>query len=269
MRKSGWGSRGHAKGVAKAEGKKKYYGGMNRWQELYDIMQRANVIVEVVDARDPEGTKVLTAERWTDKEHLLVVANKADLLPRGKRLPAGTILVSAKNRAQEARWKLLRAVMGKTKERPVKALFIGYPNVGKSSIINMLARRKAAKVSPVAGTTKSEQWVAVNEELMVTDYRGVYPETESRSELVRKGAVNFQNDAQAYAHDTAMKVLRSKRLMAWIEKTYGISLQSAKTSEDVLAIIAKRRGWILKGGELNMEEAAKSLLRSMREAPEI
>jgi ribosome biogenesis GTPase A len=222
-----------------------------------------------VDARDAEGTRVLTAERWADRNSLLVVANKSDLLRKDQPRSQGILHVSARSREADDRRRLLHAIMSRTAMRPVKALFIGYPNIGKSSLINMLAGRRAAKVSPIAGTTKSEQWVIVNGELMATDYRGVYPETEAKADLVRKGALNVQADAEAYAHGFADRILASRRMREWFERKYDLALGGAKTSDAVLAAIARRRGWYLKGGELNIAEAARSLVRAMREAPEM
>jgi ribosome biogenesis GTPase A len=244
-------------------------GGMNKWQELYDLIQRSNVIVEVVDARNVPGTRVLTAERWADAKTLILVANKTDLLHKDAALPRGILAISARSQDPDERKKLLHAIMSKIAMRPVKALFIGYPNIGKSSLINMLAKRRAAKVSPIAGTTKSEQWIAINTELMVTDYRGVYPETEMKADLVRKGALNVQADAEIYAYGISERILRSPALREWCEKAYNISLAGVKSGEEVLAAIARRRGWFIKGGVLNIAEAARSLVRAMREAPEI
>jgi hypothetical protein len=243
--------------------------GMNKWQELYDLMQRSNVIVEIVDARDVDGTRVLTAERWADKKSMLIVANKADLLHKDAPLPRGVLAMSAMNKDPRAREKLLDAIMAITAIRPIKALFVGYPNIGKSSLINMLAKRRAARVSPIAGTTKSEQWVTISDTLMVTDYRGVYPEMEAKADLVRKGALNVQSDAEAYAYGFGEKILKSKHLREWCEKRYDVKLEHVKTGEEVLLAIAKRRGWFIKGGELNIAEAARSLVRAMKEAPEI
>lgn len=244
-------------------------GGMNKWQELYDLIQRSNVIIEVVDARDVEGTRVLTAERWFDKGRLIIIANKSDLAGPGKALPKGVMCISAKTQDPEDRVRLMDAIMAKTTTRPAKALLIGYPNVGKSSIINLLAKRRAARVSPVAGTTKSEQWVNVSASLMITDYRGIFPESETKEALVRKGALNVQADAEKYAHGIAERILRSPLLRSWLLEKYGIQLEGARNSDDVLAAIARRRGWFLKGGELNISEAARMLIRAFREAPEI
>jgi hypothetical protein len=236
------------------------------------MIHGADVIVEVLDARDIPGTRLAVAEKWTGSKRLLAVANKADLLPEGARRPKlqnRGIYLSAKFGGDAGRQRLMQAITGRTDARPLKAIFIGYPNVGKSSLINLLAHRQAVKVSPVAGTTKDIQWIKISEELMVSDYRGMFPKSENKAGLVRKGAIKIGAGHEAYAYDFAKRALGSPALKAWLEERYGVELGAAKHPEDVLRIIAIRRGWLLKGGEPNVAEAARHLLRAMMEAPEI
>ncbi len=248
-------------------------GKMNKWAELRNMIHGADVIVEVVDARDIPGTRLSVAEKWAGSRRLLVVANKTDLLPQGvvvPPLPNKGISISARTGGEEGRKLLLRAIRARTKAKPsVKAIFIGYPNVGKSSLINMLAERKVARVSAVAGTTKNIQWIRVGGDLIVSDYRGLFPARDSDEALVRKGAINVQGEEEHHAHRFAERVLANDTLRGWLEKRYDIDLGGAETSEDVLARIAERRKWYLKAGELNLAEAARSLIRAMKEAPEI
>lgn len=245
---------------------------MNKWSALKGMIHGADVIVEVVDSRDIEGTRLPVAEKWAGSKRLLMVANKTDLLPSGAKqpkLPNRGIFVSAKSLDEGERWRVIRAILERTAARPARGILVGYPNVGKSSLINMLARRKAAKVSAVAGTTKDIQWVNVTPELMLSDYRGMFPGRESEDELVRKGALNVQGEEEKYAYAFAEKALANNTLKKWLEKRFDISLEGAKDAESVLERIARRRGWILKGGEPNLEEACRSLVRAMMEAPEI
>jgi len=237
------------------------------WQKVRDLIRGADVIVEIVDARDIEGTRVPLAEKWAGVSRLLMIANKKDLLPEGKEIPG--IVISAKERRPEDRKLIIKEIMGRSGNRPVKALLIGYPNVGKSTIINMLARRRAAKVSPVPGTTRNIQWVKVDGDLLVSDYRGVFPRHESEEEMFRKGALNVTGKREMYAYRFAEKALKSSILKGWLEKTYDIDLEGASDSEEVLLRIAKRRGWYLKGGEADLARAARHVLKKMAEAPEI
>lgn len=236
------------------------------WRHLRQLIKEANVVVEVVDARDVEGTRLPLAESWAGKK-LMIIANKMDLADE---IPDETrFVISAKRCGEADRKRIIGEMVERTAKRPVKALFIGYPNIGKSSIINMLAKRKAARVSPVAGTTKNVQWVKVNPELMVTDYRGVYPKGEERIDLMRKGAVNIEKDAELHAYEFAKRALGSQRLRSWLGEKLGMELSGIEDEDGLFRAIAKRRKLVLRGGELNTEEAARILVRLMREAPEI
>ncbi len=247
-------------------------GRMNKWSALKDMIHGADVIIEVLDARDIGGTRLPIAEKWAGSKRLLMVANKTDLLPPGARPPKlqnRGISVSAKSLDENERWRVIRAILERTAARPVRGILVGYPNVGKSSLINMLARRKAARVSAVAGTTKDIQWVNITPELMLSDYRGMFPGRESEGDLVRKGALNVQGEEEKHAYAFAEKVLGSKTLTKWLEKRFDISLEGTRDAEAVLERIARRRGWMLKGGEPNLAEASRSLVRAMMEAPQI
>jgi ribosome biogenesis GTPase A len=246
-------------------------GKMNKWFRLRNLIHGADVIVEVLDARDAHGTRLPIAEKWAGTKRLMILANKADLLAKGEKvvLPPKSILASAKSSSNEQRLALIAAIVARSENRPVKALFIGYPNVGKSSLINMLAMRKAARVSHIAGTTTNIQWVRVSEELLASDYRGLFPEAETHESLVRKSAINVQGEEELHAYKFAQRVLERPKLRAWLEKRYDLNLDDAKNAEDVLKAIAERRKFYLKGGELNIPDAARSLLRAMAQAPEI
>ncbi|MBD3209814.1 hypothetical protein GF318_00345 [Candidatus Micrarchaeota archaeon] len=244
---------------------------MDRWAALKKLIRKSDVVVEVADARDIEGTRIPAAEKMAGTRKLVLVANKRDLLEEGNcpKVPKKGLLVSARERNEKERRVLINTILERTSSRPAKALFIGYPNVGKSTLINMLAGRKAAKASSIAGTTRNVQWIRINEDLKATDYRGIFPENEAKKELARKGAINVEKDAERYAFDFAEKILKRPELKKWAEKRFDIELGDAEDSEDVLNAIAVRRGMYLKGGELNLHEAAKSLVRAMMEAPEI
>ena len=246
-------------------------GKMNKWVRLKNLIREADVIIEILDIRDAQGTRLPLAEEWAGPKRLIILANKADLLTKGERpeLPKHAILTSAKATVGMHRNAIIQAILMKATERPVKVLFVGYPNVGKSSIINMLAKRKAARVSPVAGTTRDVQWVHISDDILATDYRGLFPESETREGLVRKAAINASGNDECYAYQFAERVLERPKLRAWFEKKYDVKLDNAKTSEDVLNAVAERRKYRLKGNQLNIGDAARSILRAMKEAPEI
>jgi len=243
----------------------------DRWASLRKLIHEADIIVEIVDCRDVEGTRLLFAEKWAGKERLLIVANKVDLLPEGAKVKTTdrVFTISAKTAIPEEKKELIEAILSRTKKRPARALLLGYPNIGKSTLINSLSGRHAAKVSPIAGTTKDVQWIRINGDLTIVDYRGVFPEKEQRHSLVIKGAVNVHGDEEVHVYVIAAKILASPVLRKWMEKKYDFKIGDDTKPDELLALMAERRKWYLKGGELNIAEAARSLVRAIKEAPEI
>jgi len=243
----------------------------DRWASLRKLIHEADIIVEIVDCRDVEGTRLRFAEKWIGTARLLIVANKADLLLEGGKVKTTdrVFTISAKTATPEEKKDLLKAILSRTKKRPARALLLGYPNIGKSTLINSLSGRHAAKVSPIAGTTKDVQWIRVSDELTIVDYRGVFPEKEQRHTLVIKGAVNVHGDEEAHAYIIAAKILSSPVLRKWMEGKYDFKIGDDTKPEELLALMAERRKWYLKGGELNIAEAARSIVRAIKEAPEI
>ncbi|MGV8085820.1 MAG: GTPase [Candidatus Bilamarchaeum sp.] len=242
------------------------------WDLLKDLIREADVVVEIVDARDVPGTRLPLAEKWAGSNRLLIVANKSDLvIDKSRLLPLshGGIYVSAKDQSSKTRNAILEAIKKRARTLPARGVVVGYPNVGKSSILNLLAHRKAAKVSPIAGTTTHVQWIRVSEDVIINDYPGVFPRYEKPSNLIRKGALNVSEDVEGPAYKFLIEALEKPNLMSWLEKFYDVDLSNANDPEAVLETIAKRRGWLIKGGEPNTDEAARSLVRAMREAPEI
>ncbi len=243
---------------------------MDRWAFLRKLIREADVVIEIIDARDPSATRIQLAERWAGSNRLVIAVNKIDLLEKGARpvLPRGVVRVSGKDQSGDSRKRLLEAIRKRARKLPARGVVVGYPNVGKSTLINMLARRKAARVAPVAGTTTNIQWIRVESDILISDFPGVFPKGERKEELVRKGALDTP-DPESYVHEQAERIIRNKILRRWIEEYFDIDLSDAKNSEDVLERIAKRRGLLQKGGEINASAAAGVLLKAMREAPQI
>lgn len=238
------------------------------WKDLKVLIHKADIIAEVVDARDVTNTRLPVAERMSGSKRLFIIVNKSDLTNKKTILKNG-MMFSAKFASEKERRTLIGKLLERTDKRPARALFVGYPNVGKSSIINLLARKKAARVAPVAGTTKNVQWINISEELKVTDYRGIWPQAEKKEDLARKGAIELQKDAIVYAQQFAERIMKSKKLQAWAEKEFDIKIKGDERAEEVLSLIATRRNLYIKGGGLNLEETARILTRAMKEAPEI
>jgi nuclear GTP-binding protein len=133
---------------------------------------------------------------------------------------------------------------------------IGYPNVGKSSVINTLKSKKVCKVAPIAGETKVWQYITLMRRIYLIDCPGVvYPSEETDVEKVLKGVVrveNVENPADYVA--SVLEKVKPEHIV----KTYGI--QEWKDYEDFLTKMAKKSGRLLKGGEPDLNAVAKMVL---------
>ena len=236
------------------------------WARVRRVVQEADVVVEVVDARDPYATRSIRVERLAKVlgKPLLIVINKADLVPKQvldewksvleKEHP--TIYLSATKRLGTRRlWKAIKKLS--SGRDYVTVAVVGLPNVGKSAVINLLKGRHSAATSPLPGYTKHPLTVKAATWLKVIDTPGVIPRG-SEEELIVRGALRPESLEDPVLAAMKLVEVALSRDQEVFEKTYGIA---SKDPYEVLEELASRRGFLLKGGELNVEEAARALIR--------
>ncbi len=243
--------------------------GKAAWFRVRRVLEKANIILEVLDSRDPLGTRSLELEKLAKSfgKKLILVLSKADLVPEDVTKKwvkffhlngYDIVAVNAKN-AQDIR-KLKNCVERLIKEKPAIIAVVGYPNVGKSTIINGLRGYYVAETSPIPGFTKGEKLVRIDKNLLIVDTPGVLPliKKSSSYELVLKGFIPPEKLKNPIP--PALKLLEEiLNLMPNILKeTYGVE---AEEPYKFLELLAAKRGFLIKGGELNIEEAAKTILR--------
>ena len=217
------------------------------------VLSQSDVILEVLDARFPDLTRIRGIERYVKGKGkgLIFVLNKVDLVPRDyaedwKKLlsrEAPTVFVSTKRR-----WGtgiLRRTIKGMTSKRPLYVGVVGYPNVGKSSLINVLIGRGSAGVSPRPGFTRGEQILKLAKDIYLIDTPGVV-DTKDETILLLVGGYDPSR-------------ARNPELAAHILLT---NLHSMGEIEDSsLEDYARRKGFLLRGGEPDVRRAAIDLLR--------
>jgi ribosome biogenesis GTPase A len=235
------------------------------WSIVKRVVKEADVVLEVVDARDPMATRSRELEKMAAEEgkKLVIVINKADLVPREvleewKRVLSReypTIYVGARERlGTRFLWRIIKRVTGK---RPVVVAVVGLPNVGKSTILNVLKGRHSVSTSPVPGWTKHATLARAATWLKVIDTPGVVPRGEEE-ELAVRGALRPESlEDPVPAALKLIEVLRRKE-PDFLKKYYGVDEGDPLRA---LEELARRRNLLKKGGEPNVEEAARVLLR--------
>lgn len=135
--------------------------------------------------------------------------------------------------------------------------FIGYPNTGKSSIINTLRKKKVCTVAPIPGETKVWQYITLMRRIYLIDCPGVVPPSQHDTEedILLRGVVRVENveNPEQYIPAVLQRV-QPKHL----ERTYGV--KNVQDSIEFLSILARKGGRLLKGGEPDLDGVAKMVI---------
>ena len=224
------------------------------------------IILNRADQADPEQTRAWT--RWFKTRGYAVL--DTDSKPGGGVNQFSAVIKDAL-KEQIARWREKGQV-----GRPVRVMVVGVPNVGKSTFINKVARRKSAKAGDRPGVTRGKQWVAVDAGLDLLDTPGIlWPkfvdQTVGRN-LAFTGAIKDEvMDAETLAC-YLMETLAERYPQALLER-YKLELPPRAQDEetgglsygyDLLERAARKRGFLISGGELDTERMAKVLLDEFR-----
>lgn len=227
-----------AAGFTEAAREKVFEAGMSRRikGEVLKVVDSSDVLVQVLDARDPLGTRAYHVEAFIRRnaahKHLIFVLNKCDLLPTkvtahwirvlSKEAPTIAFHASITNPFGKGAFINLLRQFGKlhADKKAISVGFIGYPNVGKSSVINTLRKKKVCNVAPIPGETKVWQYITLFRKIYLIDCPGtVLPSGASETELVLKGVVRIERIEDCTVH-VAGVLERVKR--EHIQRTYGV-----------------------------------------------
>ncbi|KAF7730549.1 GTPase required for pre-60S ribosomal subunit nuclear export and maturation [Apophysomyces ossiformis] len=243
------------------------------WNELYKVIDSSDVIIHVLDARDPEGTRCRKVENYIRKEkphkHLIFVLNKVDLVPTwstarwvatlSRDAPTLAFHASINNSfGKGSLIQLLRQFSGlHSDKKQISVGFIGYPNTGKSSIINTLKAKKVCNVAPIPGETKVWQYITLMKRIYLIDCPGVVPPNieDSDTDIILKGSVRVENIPNP--EDTIPTILERVR-KEYVQRTYG--LHEWKDTNDFLEQLARKTGKLLKRGEPDLHNVSVMVL---------
>ncbi|PWZ58046.1 Nuclear/nucleolar GTPase 2 [Zea mays] len=242
------------------------------WGELYKVIDSSDVVVQVLDARDPMGTRCYHLERHLKEnckhKHLVFLLNKCDLIPAwatkgwlrtlSKDYP--TLAFHASINKSFGKGSLLSVLRQfarlKNDKQAISVGFVGYPNVGKSSVINTLRSKSVCKVAPIPGETKVWQYITLTKKIFLIDCPGVvYQNNDSETDIVLKGVVRVTNLADAAEH---IGEVLSRVKKEHLQRAYKI--QDWSDDNDFLVQLCRTTGKLLKGGEPDLTTAAKMVL---------
>lgn len=215
------------------------------------------IVLNRVDQADPEQTKRWVAYFKREGHSVLETDAKT-----GKGVNRFSAVARESLSEQIQRWKEKGQV-----GRPVRAMVVGVPNVGKSTFINHVAKRKSAKAGDKPGVTRGKQWVAVDSSLDLLDTPGIlWPKFEDEQtglHLAFTGAVKAEiMDLETLAH--YLMNLLSQRYPEALKQRYGIEIPDGAQGWELVEAAARKRGFLITGGEVDLERMSRILLDEFR-----
>ena len=250
-------------------------------------LKHVDIVVELVDARIPISSRNPDIDAICGDKPRIVILNRADQAdPQmnkvwvsyfakeqgvqsaavDSRSGAGanqmTVLARSALKDQIVRWQEKGQV-----GRPIRAMVVGVPNVGKSTFINKLAKRKSAKTGDRPGVTRGKQWVSVDKGLELLDTPGIlWPKFEDETtglHLAFTGAVKDEvTDMEGLA--CALLELLRDRYPQTLQERYKLTSTEGKPGWELLEQGARKRGMLISGSEADTERMAKVLLDEFR-----
>jgi len=250
---------------------------------MQENIKLIDLVIELVDARIPLSSRNPEIDDLGKNKARLILLNKADLADERQNKVwfeyfknKGFFVVAINSKTKEGIKAIVPTVSEACKEkkerdkrrgilnRPVRAMVVGIPNVGKSTFINSFAGKACTKTGNKPGVTKGKQWIRLNKDLELLDTPGIlWPKFEDQVVGLRLALIGSMNDQILNIEDLALELVKFLQVHypAILQKKYQVE------AEDPVAIleeIARFRRCFLKGEQLDYRKACTLLIDDFR-----
>ncbi|MDP1695793.1 MAG: GTPase [archaeon] len=239
-----------------------------------DVIETSDLILEVLDARFIDKTRNIEMENFIKAQgkKLIYIINKVDLIDLNELKEnydfselTPYIFFSGKSKVGRAKLRLMIKIeIKKMKISHAKSRVgvIGYPNTGKSTIINILSGKKGTYTSPEAGFTKAKHFIRFNKDIIIIDTPGVFQEKE-HPELdiiaLKKHAVIGIKIAEKIKEPDMVVAYLMRENPGLFESFYGVDANG--DSEVLIEVLGRKRNFLKKGGKVDAVRMAKEILK--------
>lgn len=261
-------------------------------RQIQEKLKLIDVVIELVDARLPISSRNPMIDEILQGKPRMILLNKADLADpevtdewikyfkeeghTALAIDANTgtgvkeIPATAKFLFKD---KIDKQIAKGMNPRPIRALIVGIPNVGKSTLINRMAGRNIAATGDKPGVTKAQQWIKVaNREIELLDTPGIlWPKFEDQNVGYRLAVTGAIKEEILNIEDIAFFAIKYLAQYYWpaMKERFDLGEQPKDTEnpDEIVAImeaIGRKRGCIVSGGRVNLEKASSILLRELR-----
>ncbi len=258
-----------------------YPGHMKKTMDMLKAdLKLVNIVIEILDARIPLSSRNPQLQKLIKDKKRVLVLNKEDLAEEKFTIrwvqffkaQEGVSAVPV-NSVKGGGMRRLKSILQRIKipsqrgKRPVRVLVAGIPNVGKSSFINALAGRAAARTGGIPGVTRGKQWIKIPPAIELLDTPGIlWPKISSAEmgfHLAVTGAVKFE---LLNSQELSLQLLEYlyTNYPERVTARFGITEFSSDMMK-LLEKIGRRRGYLLSGGEVDLSRTSENLLKEFRE----
>ncbi|WP_232697007.1 ribosome biogenesis GTPase YlqF [Brevibacillus daliensis] len=254
-------------------------------RQVTEKLKQIDVVIELLDARLPLSSRNPMIDEIVANKPRLILLNKADLADSSvtdmwvqyfkglgvRTLPIDALSGKGVNKlpllCQELASEMLQKRTDKGMQaRAVRIMILGIPNVGKSSLINRLAKRSVAQTGDRPAVTKSQQWVKMGDTLELLDTPGIlWPKFEDQMVGLRLAASGAIKDELIDFGEVALFAVRY--MMHYYPERLQDRFKVSELPEDgveMLEMIGKKRGCMASGGHIDYDKAAELFLRELR-----
>lgn len=253
-------------------------------RQMQEDLKLIDIIIELIDARIPYSGRNPDIRSMGAQKSRLIVLNKADLADEKRnrlwmeyyqQQGAQVLLADSRNRGtlkqiqplirEACREKIERDRRRGIRNRTIKAMVVGIPNVGKSTFINSMAGRASAKTGNKPGVTKGKQWIHLCKELDLLDTPGIlWPRFDDPKAGVRLAFIGSVSDDVVQTEELSLELIRylTAEYPGMLEARYGVS--ESEEPVKILENIAVNRKCLSAGNQVSYEKAAAILLDEFR-----
>lgn len=251
---------------------------------MQENIKLIDLVIELVDARVPMSSRNPDIDELGKQKARLILLNKADLAEDSKNdawveffQNKGYSVLKLNSKSGEG-IKSINGVIGEAcrekierdrkrgiLNRPVRAMVVGIPNVGKSTFINALAGKACAKTGNKPGVTKGKQWIRLNKNVELLDTPGIlWPKFEDQTVGLRLALIGSIKDEILNTEELAAELITflTEKYPQVLAEKYEVDENADKYA--ILGQIARNRHCLVKGNELDSEKAARLLLDDFR-----
>lgn len=254
-------------------------------REIEQNLSLVDIVIILLDARAPLSCRNPDLEKMVKSKKIIMVLNKNDLAAAEKTREykkqlsgEGIAVASIDSLSGKGSREVLQTIRSSyqpvademiargRRVRPARVMVVGVPNIGKSTFLNCLVGKKIVQTGASPGVTRGKQWVRIREDIEFMDTPGLmWPKIEDEEQGLKLALLDIVGEKSYNDYDVALFLIKifSQKHPAILKEKYKLD-DLNKPEPELLRDIARKRGHLLKGGELDLEKTCTMLLLDFR-----